>query len=71
VGRWDGVVIARTDDLHYPPWTRNRVTKYVVRGFDGSESTYYSDPSIGARGGFPPGTTLKKAALDFSVRRGR
>jgi hypothetical protein len=64
--RWDGVVIARTDDLHYPPWTRIRVTKYVVRGLDGSESTYHSDPSIGARDGFPPGIVLKKRRWTFA-----
>ena len=66
--RWDGVVIARTDDLHYPPWTRIRVTKYVVRGLDGSERTYFSDPSIGARDGFPPGTVLKKQRWTFAYQ---
>jgi hypothetical protein len=58
--RWDGAVIARANDIHYPPWTRTRATKYVVRGSDGSENTYYADPSIGARDGFPLGTVLKK-----------
>lgn len=64
--RWNGVVISRTDDIHYPPWTRIRVTKYVVRGIDGSEHSYYLDPAMGAGDGFAPGTVLNKQRWSFA-----
>lgn len=29
LAQFDGVVVARTNDVHYPPWTRNLATRYV------------------------------------------
>jgi len=60
VVQFDGVVVARTDDLHYPPWTRNRVTRYVIHETDGRDGVYHADPSEGGGSGFPIGTVLRK-----------
>jgi len=60
VARFDGVVVARTDGAHYPPWTRNRATRYVIRGADGRDRIYDADPSEGGVYGFPIGTVMKK-----------
>ena len=60
LAQFDGVVVARTDDVHYPFWTRNLATRYVVRGFDGRDRVYYADPSEGHLNGFPIGTRVTK-----------
>ena len=60
LAQFDGVVVARTDDVHYPPWTRNLATRYVIRESDGLERVYYADPSQGHIDGFPIGTRLTK-----------
>lgn len=60
LAQFDGVVVARTDPVHYPPWTRNRATRYVISESDGRERVYYADPSQGHLDGFPIGTRLTK-----------
>jgi hypothetical protein len=61
LAQFDGVVVARTEFVHYPPWTRNLTTKYSIRETDGREHVYYADPSEGGRvDGFPIGTHLTK-----------
>jgi hypothetical protein len=58
--QFNGVVVARTNDVHFPSWTRNRANRYVIREADGSEHVYYADSSEGHRDGFPIGTSLVK-----------
>ncbi len=58
--QFDGVVVTRTEDVHYPPWTRTRARKYVIRESDGRERVYYADPSEGELDGFPIGATISK-----------
>jgi hypothetical protein len=60
LAQFDGLVVARTDDIHYPPWTRNLATRYVIRESDGRRGVYYADPSQGHIDGFPIGTRLSK-----------
>lgn len=60
LARFDGVVVARTNGVYYPPWTRNRATRYVIRESDGRERVYYADPGQGHIDGFPIGTHLTK-----------
>jgi hypothetical protein len=61
LAQFDGVVVARTEFVHYPPWTRNLTTKYVIREADGREHVFYADPSEGSGiDGFPIGTHLTK-----------
>jgi len=57
---FDGVVVARSKSVHYPPWTRNLATRYVIQEADGRKYVYYADPSEGELGGFPIGTHLTK-----------
>jgi hypothetical protein len=59
LAQFDGVVVTRTDDVHFPPWTRNRANRYVIRESDGSEHIYYADSAEG-RNGFPIGTRIAK-----------
>lgn len=54
LAQFDGVVVARTDFVHYPFWTRNLTTRYVIHESAGRERVYYAD-SI-----FAIGTHLKK-----------
>ncbi len=58
--QFDGVVVARKDNVRFPPWTRNRANRYVIRNSDGQEHVYYADSSEGDLGGFPIGATLTK-----------
>ncbi len=69
LAQFDGVVVARTDDVHYPPWTRNLVTRYVIGESDGRERVYHADPSQGHINGFPIGTRLTKQRwhLDYEA----
>ena len=60
MARFDGVVVARKSDVHYPLWTRNRTTRYEIRESDGQQRVYYADPSQGHIDGFPLGTRLSK-----------
>ncbi len=60
LAQFDGVVVARTELVHYPPWTRNLTTKYVIQESDGRKYVYYADPSQGHIDGFPIGTHLAK-----------
>ena len=60
LGQFDGVVVARTEFVHYPSWTRNLSTRYLIRESDGRERVYYADPSQGYIDGFPLGTRLSK-----------
>lgn len=60
LAQFDGVVVARAEFTHYPPWTRNLVTRYVIREADGRKHVYYADPSEGDLGGFAIGTHLSK-----------
>jgi len=60
LAQFDGVVVARADDVHYPPWTRNLANRYVVRESDGRDRVYYADPSEGHLNGFPIGTRVTK-----------
>ena len=65
LAQFDGVLVARTDNLHYPPWTRNGATRYVIHGADGRDHVYYADPGEGRSGGFPLGTELRKRRWHF------
>lgn len=65
LAQFDGVVVARTD-VRYPPWTRNHATRYVIRGSDGQERIFTTDPSDGGTHGFPIGTRLRKQRWDLS-----
>jgi hypothetical protein len=58
--QFDGVVVARTENVSYPPWTRNLTTKYVIQESYGRTFGYYADPSEGDLGGFKIGTRLRK-----------
>ena len=60
LAQFDGVVVARTEFVHYPSWTRNLTTRYLIRDSDGREKVYYADPSQGFIDGFPVGTHLNK-----------
>lgn len=60
LAQFDGVVVARTDDVHYPSWTRNLANRYVVHESDGRDRVYYADPSEGRLDGFPIGTRVTK-----------
>src|SRR6185437_8272316 len=62
---FDGIVVARKDNVRFPPWSRNRATRYVIRESGGREYVYYADssegaPSESALNGFPVGTRLRK-----------
>ncbi len=65
LARFDGVVVARKEDVHYPPWTRNLTTRYIIRESNGRRHVYYADPSEGRRDGFPIGTRLTKQRWRF------
>jgi hypothetical protein len=65
LAQFDGVVVARTEDVHYPPWTRTRATRYIIRDTDGHQHLYYADSSEGGLDGFPDGTSLKKHRWQF------
>jgi len=60
LAQFDGVIVARTDDVHYPLWTRNLATRYIIREADGREHVFHVDPAEGHRNGFPIGTRLTK-----------
>jgi len=60
LAQFDGVIVGRTQFVHYPPWTRNLTTRYLIREPDGRERAYYADPSQGHIDGFPIGTQLSK-----------
>lgn len=60
LAQFDGVIVARTDFVHYPPWTRNLATRYVVQESGGRRYVYYADPSQGHIDGFAIGTHLAK-----------
>ncbi len=62
----DGIVVARTDNVHYPPWTRNLATRYVLRRADGSQVVFYADSSMGRLNGFALGTHLTKQRWRFN-----
>jgi hypothetical protein len=66
VAQFDGVVVARTEWVHYPPWTRNLVTRYVIRDADGAEHVYHADPAEGLIDGFPIGSHLRKQRWGFN-----
>ena len=57
---FDGVVVARSDSIHYPPWTRNLANRYVIQEANGRKYVYYADPSEGDLGGFAIGTRITK-----------
>ncbi len=63
LAQFDGTVVARTEGVYYPFWTRNRVTKYVIRESDGGERVYYAHSS------FPIGAHLSKQRwrLDYEL----
>jgi hypothetical protein len=69
LAQFDGVVIARTENIFYPPWIRNLTTKYVIQASDGRRYIYYADPSEGDLGGFRIGTHLSKSRwhLDYEA----
>ncbi len=58
--QFDGVVVARKDNVRFPSWTRNRANRYVIGGSDGRQYVYYADSSEGDLDGFPIGTRLTK-----------
>ena len=58
--QFDGVVVSRTEFVHYPTWMRNLTTRYLIRELDGREHVYYADPSQGHIHGFRIGTYLSK-----------
>ena len=60
LAQFDGVVATRTNDIYYPPWTRNRANRYVIRESGGQEHVYHADSAEDSRDGFPIGTKLTK-----------
>ena len=60
LAQFDGVVVSRTEFVHYPSWTRNLTTRYLIREPSGREHVYYADPSQGHIDGFRIGTHLSK-----------
>ncbi|HLI63020.1 MAG TPA: hypothetical protein VKV05_06450 [Terriglobales bacterium] len=58
--QFDGVVVARKDNVRFPPWTRNRANRYVIRDADGTQRVYYADSGEGDLDGFPIGARLTK-----------
>jgi len=70
LAQFDGVVAARTDDVRFPPWTRNRATKYVIRDSDGRDHVYYADSIQGHWNGYPIGTSLSKERWHMDYKEG-
>jgi hypothetical protein len=64
--QFDGIVVAQTDYVHYPPWTRNLATRYVLRQADGSQVVFHVDPGMGHLNGFALGTHLTKQRWRFN-----
>jgi hypothetical protein len=60
LAQFDGVVVARTYNAAYPPWTRNLTTRYVIQESSGRKRVYYADPGEGDLDGFKIGTHLSK-----------
>ena len=60
LAQFDGVIVARSEFVHYSSWTRNLTTRYLIHEADGREHIYYADPSQGHIDGFPIGTHLVK-----------
>ncbi len=52
--------VARKDNVPFPPWSRNRANRYLIRDLDGREHVYYADWSEGNLDGFPIGTSIRK-----------
>lgn len=69
LAQFDGEVVARTKFVHYPPWTNNLATRYVISESDGRKRVYYADPGEGDLGGFAIGAHLSKQRwhLDYEV----